>query len=72
MVLTIASPSLLCVQSAKVTKNKQIVPPVARTGIDLGVVQKDVRIGSTQDEVAVALGSPNIVTKMQRKRHLDL
>lgn len=29
----------------------------------LGIVQKDIREGMSQDEVLVALGSPNIVTK---------
>lgn len=63
LVLTIASPSFAVLKEAKVSKNKQIVPPVQEQELTLGVVQKDVRIGSTQDEVAVALGSPNIVTK---------
>lgn len=63
LALTIASPSFAVLQSAKVSKNKQIISPVQEQELTLGVVQKDVKIGSTQDEVAVALGSPNIVTK---------
>ena len=35
----------------------------AEREMTLGVVQKTIRAGLTQDEVAVALGSPNIVTR---------
>lgn len=61
--LTFAMPSFAILHSAKVTKNKQIPTPVQEQDLTLGVVQKDVKIGSTQDEVAIALGSPNIVTQ---------
>lgn len=37
--------------------------PACEQELTLGVVQRDVKIGSTQDEVATALGSPNIVTQ---------
>lgn len=60
---TFALPSFAVLQSAKVTKSKQIVSPVQEQELTLGVVQKDVRIGSTQEDVAIALGSPNIVTR---------
>lgn len=60
---TSALPSFAVLQSAKVTKSKQIVSPVQEQELTLGIVQKDVRIGSTQEEVATALGSPNIVTR---------
>ncbi len=44
--------------------NKQNSPaPVREQELTLGIVQKDIKIGSTQDEVAIALGSPNIVTR---------
>lgn len=61
--LTFAVPSFATLHSAKITKNKQIPTPVQEQELTLGVVQKDVKIGSTQDEVATALGSPNIVTQ---------
>lgn len=61
--LTFAMPSFAVLQSAKVTKSKEVAPPVKEQELTLGVVQKDVKIGSSQDEVAIALGSPNIVTQ---------
>ena len=42
---------------------KQAVSPVQEQEMTLGVVQREVKIGSSMDEVATALGSPNIVTK---------
>ncbi len=63
LALTFVSPAFAVLQSAKVSKNKQIATPVQEQELTLGVVQKDVRIGSSQDEVAIALGSPNIVTR---------
>jgi len=42
---------------------KQAVSPVQEQEMTLGVVQKEIKIGSSMDEVATALGSPNIVTK---------
>ena len=36
--------------------------PVKETNLTLGTAQKSVKIGTTQEEVAMALGSPNIVT----------
>lgn len=63
MALTIATPTFAIMHSAKVTKSKQVASPVKEQELTLGVVQRDVRIGSTQDEVATVLGSPNIVTR---------
>lgn len=62
IMLLIANPSFAAVQSAKVTKNNNqtLVP---ERGLTLGLVQKYVHNGMSQDEVAVALGSPNIVTQ---------
>lgn len=37
--------------------------PVQEQNLTLGVVQKDIKIGTPQSEVALALGSPNIVTR---------
>lgn len=36
--------------------------PVKETNLTLGTAQKNIKIGTSQDEVAMALGSPNIVT----------
>ena len=36
---------------------------VQEQNLTLGVVQKDIKIGTPQSEVALALGSPNIVTR---------
>lgn len=53
-----ASPKL----EGRVKKTTPLTPTQEQE-LTLGIVQKDVKIGSTQDEVATALGSPNIVTK---------
>ena len=37
--------------------------PVQEQNLTLGIVQKDIKIGTPQSEVALALGSPNIVTR---------
>ncbi len=63
LALTIVSPAFAMFQSAKVSKAKKITSPVGEQELTLGIVQKDIKIGSTQDEVAIALGSPNIVTR---------
>lgn len=34
-----------------------------QTTLTVGIVQKSIRVGMAQDEVALALGSPNIVTQ---------
>lgn len=36
--------------------------PAKETNLTLGIAQKNIKIGTPQDEVALALGSPNIVT----------
>lgn len=56
----LANPSFAAMQSAKVTRSNT---PVQEQGFTLGVVQKYVHSGMSQDEVAIALGSPNIVTQ---------
>lgn len=60
--LTIALPSFAAVQSATVTKNK-VSASNQEQEFTLGLVQKQVKVGASQDEVAIALGSPNIVTQ---------
>ena len=57
VMLLLANPSFAVIQSAKVSKVAQ------EQGFTLGVVQKYVHNGMSQDEVAIALGSPNIVTQ---------
>lgn len=37
--------------------------PVAEQTMTLGIVQKEIKLGTSQDVVAMALGSPNIVTQ---------
>lgn len=63
LALSFVTPAFAVLHSAKITKNKDITTPVQDQELTLGVVQRDIKIGSTQDEVATALGSPNIVTK---------
>ena len=63
LALTIVSPAFAIMRSCKVSKNKQVPTPVQEQELTLGVVQKDIKIGSTQEDVAIALGSPNIVTR---------
>ncbi|SRR5574344_1058254 len=49
-------------QELKCLKNPDKCSPAQETKLTLGVAQKNIKIGSSQDEVALALGSPNIVT----------
>ena len=44
-------------------QHQQSLGSTAERAMTLGVVQKTIRAGLTQDEVVVALGSPNIVTR---------
>lgn len=62
LVCIIAAPSFAAMQSAKVTKNENSVTPVKEQEMTLGLVQRQIHIGTSQDEVAIAIGSPNIVT----------
>lgn len=59
----LANPSFAVLHSAKVTKSNDVATPVKEQELTLGTVQKYVHTGMTQDEVAMALGSPNIVTQ---------
>ncbi|MFA7659065.1 MAG: hypothetical protein WCY19_06505 [Candidatus Gastranaerophilaceae bacterium] len=63
LALIIVSPCFAVTQSAKVSKNKENATPVTEQEMTLGVVQRQIRLGTSQDEVALALGSPNIVTR---------
>ena len=44
-------------------QHQQSLGSTAERTMTLGVVQKTIRTGLSQDEVVVALGSPNIVTR---------
>ena len=44
-------------------KHQEQLGSVAERQMTLGVVQKEIHAGLTQDEVITALGSPNIVTR---------
>lgn len=62
VILSLATPSFAAIQSAKVTKSDASAN-AQEQGFTLGIVQKSVHNGMSQDEVAIALGSPNIVTQ---------
>ena len=40
-----------------------MIAPVQEQQMTLGIVQRDIRVGTPQAEVATVLGSPNIVTQ---------
>lgn len=61
VMFALTNPSFAFVQSAKVTKNNPT--PAQEQEFTLGAVQRQVKVGASQDEVAIALGSPNIVTQ---------
>lgn len=60
--LMIINPSFAATQTAQVTKNNNPSSAYAQ-GLTLGVIQKYIHSGMAQDEVILALGSPNIVTQ---------
>lgn len=49
-------------QEIKCLKHPEICTPAQSTNLTLGVAQKNIKIGTSQDEVTMTLGSPNIVT----------
>lgn len=62
LTLVMCSPAYAVIKQGKVTKGVDVAP-VREQEMTLGLVQKEIKIGASQDEVALALGSPNIVTK---------
>lgn len=60
VLLTLCSPALAL--EGKVSK-ATTETPVKEQEMTLGIVQKEIKLGCSQDEVALALGSPNIVTR---------
>ncbi|MDD3435512.1 MAG: hypothetical protein PHC64_00010 [Candidatus Gastranaerophilales bacterium] len=54
----------VCAAKLEGNVKKQTIPtPVQEQEMTLGNVQRQIKIGTSQDEVALALGSPNIVTR---------
>lgn len=49
-------------QEIKCIKHPETCSPEKDTTMTLGIAQRDIKIGTSQDQVALALGSPNIVT----------
>ncbi len=60
VLLSLCTPALAL--EGKVSKDTN-VSPVKEQEMTLGIVQKEIKLGASQDEVALALGSPNIVTR---------
>lgn len=72
LVLSIAAPVFAINESPKLSRKcrkhpeKCQVPlttPVQEQQMTLGIVQRDIKVGTSQADVATALGSPNIVTQ---------
>jgi len=55
--------ALLAVGCMTAAQHQQSLGSTAEREMTLGVVQKEIHSGLTQDQVAAALGSPNIVTR---------
>src|SRR3989337_1314998 len=64
-VLSFLSIGLLtgCVQHQTAAQHQQSIGSTQEREMTVGVVQKEIRVGMSQADVAEALGSPNIVTK---------
>lgn len=64
-VLSFLSIGLLtgCVQHQTAAQHQQSLGSTQEREMTVGVVQKEIRVGMSQADVAEALGSPNIVTK---------
>src|SRR5262245_31812713 len=60
LALFLAAGAAACTTAAQ---HQQRLSSAAERETTLGVVQKTIRAGLTQDEVVTALGSPNIVTR---------
>jgi outer membrane protein assembly factor BamE (lipoprotein component of BamABCDE complex) len=55
--------ALLLAGCASTGSTKPVTPAVTEREFTLGLVQKEIRVGMSQADVAAALGSPNIVTR---------
>ena len=58
--LVVVGTAIGCSSAAK---HHQALPSTQEQEMTVGVVQKEIRVGMSQTDVAVALGSPNIVTR---------
>lgn len=72
LVLGIASPVFAINDAPKVSRKCRkhpercqvpMIAPVQEQQMTIGIVQKDIKIGTSQADVATILGSPNIVTQ---------
>jgi len=55
--------AVMCGGCVTAAKHQEQLGSTAERAMTLGVVQKEIRIGMSQADVAAALGSPNIVTR---------
>lgn len=55
--------ALIAIGCTTAAEHQQQLGSTAEREMTLGIVQKEIRAGLTQGEVAQALGSPNIVTR---------
>jgi hypothetical protein len=56
-------PLVACASAPASPPQPPAAAPVAEHEFTVGLVQKEIRVGMSQTDVAVALGSPNIVTR---------
>jgi outer membrane protein assembly factor BamE (lipoprotein component of BamABCDE complex) len=69
LVLGITVPAFAITESTQVSKKcrkhpeKCLTTPVQEQQMTLGLVQRDIKVGTSQADVAQILGSPNIVTQ---------
>ncbi len=72
LVLSFAAPAFAINENPKMSRKCrkhpekcqiQMTTPVKEQQMTLGLVQKDIKVGTSQAEVAAILGSPNIVTQ---------
>lgn len=52
-----------CIQHMSAAGHQQSLGSTHEREMTVGVVQKEIRVGMSQADVAIALGSPNIVTR---------
>lgn len=56
-------PILLVVGCTTAAQHHQTLPATTERDMTLGLVQKEIRVGMSQADVAASLGSPNMVTR---------
>jgi outer membrane protein assembly factor BamE (lipoprotein component of BamABCDE complex) len=55
--------SILTIGCMTAAQHQQSLPSTQEREMTLGIVQKEIHVGMSQADVAIALGSPNIVTR---------